>query len=136
VIALDQDAANQDSKPTVARTATLEVTPIEAQKLALGQRIGEISLVLRRPGAAQDDPFVQTVNLNDLRYGRYESNAVAPTAVKLTRPATPVSRVAAPRRNPVRRSTQPLGATPKPANNVEVVRGTTGTNYDVGNLRG
>jgi pilus assembly protein CpaB len=140
VLALDQEAANQDGnqdgKPAVAKTATLEVTPIDAQKLALGQQVGEISLVLRNPGTNDDDPFVQTVSLEDLRYGRYGSSNYARPIVRTGAPAQRTTRATAPRPRPVRRPAQPPAAAPKPANNVEVVRGTTGTNYNVGDLRG
>ena len=37
VIAIDQQAKNADGSPKVARTATLEVAPLDAQKLALGR---------------------------------------------------------------------------------------------------
>jgi pilus assembly protein CpaB len=134
VIALDQNAVNSDGKPDVARTATLEVTPIDAQKLALGQQIGEISLVLRKPGAKEDDPFVQTVSLNDLRYGRYGSTVYSRPAAAPPRAQVRVTRPTGPQRHISRRP--PPRAPLKPANNVEVVRGTTGTSYDVGNMRG
>src|SRR3990170_5697204 len=71
VIAMDQNAHNSNGQPVVARTATLEVNPIEAQKLALGQQLGELSLVLRKPGVEQDNPLVETVSLEDLRYSAY-----------------------------------------------------------------
>jgi pilus assembly protein CpaB len=135
VIALDQEAANQDGKPSVAKTATLEVTPIDAQKLALAQRIGEISLVLRKPGAADDDPFVQTVSLNDLRYGRYGSSAYARPVQVQTGTSVRGNRPAPSQARPVRRPTKPAPA-PRQPNSVDVVRGTTATSYDVGDNRG
>jgi pilus assembly protein CpaB len=136
VIALDQDAANQDGKPAVAKTATLEVTPIDAQKLALAQQVGEISLVLRKPGTTEDNPFVQTVSLQDLRYGRYgSSDQAARPAVQVGNPALRPARAAVAPRHRAPRPAQPAPA-PRPTNNVEVVRGTTGTSYDVGDLRG
>jgi len=70
VIAIDQNAKNSDGTPAVARTATLEVTPIDAQKLALAQEAGSLSLVLRKPGEA-NNPVVETVSMNDLRYNMY-----------------------------------------------------------------
>src|SRR6202008_3920576 len=70
VIAIDQQAKNADGTPKVARTATLEVTPIDAQKLALAQEVGSLSLVLRKPGE-QTNPVVETVSMNDLRYNMY-----------------------------------------------------------------
>ena len=70
VIAIDQEAKNADGSPKVAKTATLEVAPLDAQKLALAQQIGDLSLVLRKPGE-QNNPVVETVSLNDLRYNMY-----------------------------------------------------------------
>lgn len=70
VIAMGQHAKDADGKPISARTATLEVQPIDAQKLALGEAAGSLSLVLRKPGE-QSDPVVETVSMNDLRYNMY-----------------------------------------------------------------
>jgi pilus assembly protein CpaB len=70
VIAIDQKAKNTNGAPDVAKTATLEVSPIDAQKLALGESAGSLSLVLRKPGE-QNNPVVETVSLNDLRYNVY-----------------------------------------------------------------
>ena len=122
VIAIDQNAQTADGKPVVARTATLEVMPTDAQKLALGQQVGTLSLVLRKPGQEQDST-VRTVSLNDLRYSYYG-----------TAPATPAVAVAArPRVTPAvqRRPARPATVRPN-SNSVEVVRGTQGSNYEVG----
>ena len=70
VIAIDQEAKNADGSPKVAKTATLEVNPLDAQKLALAQQVGDLSLVLRKPGE-QNNPVVETVSMNDLRYNMY-----------------------------------------------------------------
>jgi pilus assembly protein CpaB len=70
VIAIDQQSRNADGSPKVAKTATLEVNPLDAQKLALAQTVGTLSLVLRKPGE-QNNPVVETVSLNDLRYNMY-----------------------------------------------------------------
>ena len=70
VIAIDQEAKNADGSPKVAKTATLEVAPLDAQKLALAQQVGDLSLVLRKPGE-QNNPVVETVSMNDLRYNMY-----------------------------------------------------------------
>jgi pilus assembly protein CpaB len=136
VIALDQDAQNQDGKPAVAKTATLEVEPLDAQKLALAQEVGQLSLVLRKPGAAEDNFAVATVSLNDLRYGRFGS----PSSVQssdLDSAGPRYRRVATPRPLVERRSAPQKTAPAKPASNsVEVVRGTAGTNYEVGGIGG
>jgi pilus assembly protein CpaB len=70
VIAMGENAKDANGKPIQARTATLEVNPIDAQKLALGEAAGSLSLVLRKPGE-QSNPVVETVSLNDLRYNMY-----------------------------------------------------------------
>jgi pilus assembly protein CpaB len=48
----------------------MEVNPIDAQKLALGEAAGNLSLVLRKPGEP-NNPVVETVSINDLRYNMY-----------------------------------------------------------------
>ena len=53
VIAVDQVAADQKEKPSVAKAVTLEVTPGEAQQIALATEIGTLSLILRQPGEAE-----------------------------------------------------------------------------------
>lgn len=70
VIAIDQTAKNADGSPKVGRSATLEVNPLDAQKLALAQEVGTLSLVLRKPGE-QNNPVVETISMNDLRYNMY-----------------------------------------------------------------
>jgi pilus assembly protein CpaB len=70
VIAIDQTAKNADGSPKVGRSATLEVNPVDAQKLALAQEVGTMSLVLRKPGE-QNNPVIETISMNDLRYNMY-----------------------------------------------------------------
>lgn len=122
VIAIDQNAQGADGKPVVAKTATLEVNPMDAQKLALAQQVGSLSLVLRKPGEEQDTARMATVSLEDLRYSYYGGARAMPAAAPAPR-ATPA---VAPRR--IVRHSAPAPST----NNVEVVRGTTGSNYEVG----
>ena len=127
VIAMGKETKDPDGKPNPAKTATLEVSPVDAQKLALGERAGALSLTLRKPGDLQDVGRVQTVSLNDLRYSYYGSapvqSAVAPRAAPRRVSVASAPRRPAPRPAPVVRD---------PRNNVEVVRGTTGSNYEVG----
>jgi pilus assembly protein CpaB len=128
VIAIDQDAKGADGKPTLGKTATLEVDPLDAQKLALAQQVGQLSLVLRKPGEEQNNPAVETVSLNDLRYSLYGGTrypAAASTTYRPAAPRTAVRRVAT-RTTVVRAAPQPR------TNTVQVVRGTEGNNYEVG----
>jgi pilus assembly protein CpaB len=127
VIAIDQNATGADGKPVVAKTATLEVNPMDAQKIALAQNVGSLSLVLRKPGEQQDAGRVATVSMNDLRYSYYGTAPAASQPAQVT-PAAAPRRVVVRRPAPVVRSAPPRPAT----NSVEVVRGTTGSNYEVG----
>ena len=69
VIAVDQQTNARSNQPTPGRTATVEVTPNEAQKLALAQQVGRLSLTLRGYGevvAGPPDNERETVTLRDL----------------------------------------------------------------------
>jgi pilus assembly protein CpaB len=141
VIAIDQQSKNADGSPKVAKTATLEVNPIDAQKLALAQEVGSLSLVLRKPGE-QNNPVVETISMNDLRFNMYGgARYPAPAVVgslggaiggAMERSAARISTPPRPRAT-VRRST----AMPKPApadtgHQIEVYRGTTSNQIKVG----
>ena len=95
---------------------------VDAQKLALAQTVGSLSLVLRKPGTEQDSPNISTISLEDLRYGMSGNVRVAKPTGQVQ-----VVRSSAPRRA-VRR---PAPARPT-TSNVQVVRGTQGNNYEVG----
>ena len=132
VIAMDQDAKGADGQPVVSRTATLEVSPVDAQKLALGQQLGQLSLVLRKPGVEQNIPTVETVSLADLRYGLYGAPHPA-SSLTMSGQAVPVRRLSAPRRAAPRPARiQPIAPSPPSTRSVEVLRGTTSSKYEVG----
>ena len=132
VIAMGQDAAGANGKPRVTGTATLELTPLDAQKVALGQELGDLSLVLRKPGEEQNISKLETVSLDDLRYSYYGSlpPGTQPTAAAGAAPAAaPVVRVNRPRPSPiVRRAVQ---MTPR-SSTVSVTRGMESRDYEVG----
>ena len=69
VIAIDQSANDTADKPMVAKTATMEVTPYDAQKLALSSTVGALSLALRSVAADQEPGYTETVGVGDLRGG-------------------------------------------------------------------
>ena len=100
VIAIDQNAQGADGKPVLARTATLEVNPIDAQKLALAQNVGSLSLVLRKPGEDQDLGRVATVSMNDLRYSYYGGAGAVPAAAANAASACDGCERSAPDRSP------------------------------------
>jgi pilus assembly protein CpaB len=51
VLAIDQVADQKNEKPTIARVVTVEVEAVDAQKIALAQQAGSISLSLRAAGS-------------------------------------------------------------------------------------
>lgn len=68
VLAVDQTAAETKNDPVVAKAATVEVTPAQAQKIALAGQVGTLSLALR----GNQDPLssagaVRTIRTADLR---------------------------------------------------------------------
>jgi len=126
VIAIDQDASDSTDKPAIGKTATLEVAQVDAQKLALAQQVGQLSLALVNP-ASETSPTVETVSTDDLRDGAYVGG-YSDGAPRFQPPpllsAPPAGPRAAPR---------------KPANpdlTVMIVRGTTNSSYEVGRYVG
>lgn len=55
VLAVDQSADNPGGQPKLAKTATLEVTPKGAERLALGLSLGELGLSLRSLARTEAD---------------------------------------------------------------------------------
>lgn len=51
VLAVDQQLDDRETKPALAKTLTVEVDMVGAQKLALAASVGSLSLVLRRAGS-------------------------------------------------------------------------------------
>jgi len=65
VLGVDQQADDKKDKPSVAKTVTLEVTPDDAQKLALASAKGTLTLALRN--YADPDPVApRHLSLGDL----------------------------------------------------------------------
>jgi len=126
VIAIDQDASDSTDKPAIGKTATLEVAQVDAQKLALAQQVGQLSLALVNP-ASETSPTVETVSTDDLRDGAYVGGYSD----------------GAPRYQPPPLLSAPPGgpraAPRKPANpdlTVMIVRGTKDSSYEVGRYVG
>lgn len=129
VLAIGQQQQGADGKPISANTATLLVDQVGAQKLALAQQVGTLSLVLRKPGE-QDNPVVDTVSLDDLRYSlyggvRYPEQAAAGSFAE-TPPAPAPQPVVRPRT--VKKPSKPAPTRHK----VEVYRGVQSNSYTVG----
>ncbi len=63
VLALDQKSNDQVTEPKVAQTATLEVTPKQAETLALVTEIGTLSLALRSIANSAEPPALDPAAL-------------------------------------------------------------------------
>lgn len=115
VVGVDQDANEAKDKPQVVKAVTIEVTQHQAQKLALGQQVGTLSLALRNLTNMASES-VRTVRMADLRDG-----AVAAAPVRVA--YRPVVRYRAARRTAL-------------APTVQVVRGTEASSYAVPRFAG
>jgi pilus assembly protein CpaB len=93
VLGIDQLANQQTEEPILARTATVEVTPEQAQKLALAQRAGSLSLALRGTTTLDEIDVIQ-VNERDLANRR--PGFAGPTVRVRNGSAAPVTRVVRP----------------------------------------
>jgi pilus assembly protein CpaB len=95
VLAVDQLANENKNDPVVAKAATIEVTPEQAQKLALAAEVGTLSLALRGtvdPLSTGQDPAPTTVRTADLKLDGLKAPAPAAPPHKVVRAvARPVS---------------------------------------------
>ena len=113
VLAIDQDANEDRAQPAVVKAVTLEVTPVQAQKLVLAQRLGQLSLALRNiTNAVAEKP--KTVTLSDLRVGEVNQS--------LGENPQPVEKSVVVKKTPKKK---------KEGLSVRIVRGLASTNYEV-----
>ncbi len=83
VVGVDQQTDELNEAAQIARTVTVEVTPLQGQKLALAQRAGTLSLTLRNIGSVdEDDQDLETIRLSDILQD--DAPIVAPSAPKPT----------------------------------------------------
>jgi len=68
VLGIDQKSEETQDKPAVAKAVTVEVTPVQAQKLALAQQVGQLSLSLRHMSNLGEAP-TPTITVADLKDG-------------------------------------------------------------------
>jgi pilus assembly protein CpaB len=85
VLAVDQTADDRAAKTTVAKSVTLEVDTIDAQKVWLASSVGNLSLLLRKAGETAETK-TRKITLNDLGTNEQVSEK-ATTTVVVTRPA-------------------------------------------------
>jgi len=89
VLGVDQSASDRLDKPVVVKAVTVEVNPLQAQKLTLASSVGSLTMALRNE-ADSDPTTMQTVTIADLKSGEI----VRPTPTQITAGSTIVSRVA------------------------------------------
>lgn len=68
VLGIDQQASEDQDDPQVVKAVTLEVTPYQAQKIALASTVGRIDLALRNRGSS-DVVLASLVTLEELGIG-------------------------------------------------------------------
>lgn len=86
VLAVDQTADDRAAKATVAKSVTLEVDTVDAQKLWLASSVGSLSLLLRKAGETAE-VRTRKVTLNDLGTNEPVGEKAATTTVVVTRAA-------------------------------------------------
>ena len=84
VLAVDQVADDRAAKATVAKSVTLEVDTVDAQKLWLSSSVGSLSLLLRKAGETAETK-TRKVTLNDLGTNEPAGDKGATTTVVVTR---------------------------------------------------
>jgi len=85
VLAVDQSADERAAKAAVAKSVTLEVDTVDAQKLWLAASVGCLSLLLRKAGETAE-VRTRKVTLNDLGTNEpVSTDKVATTTVVVTR---------------------------------------------------
>jgi pilus assembly protein CpaB len=85
VLAVDQIADDRAAKATVAKSVTLEVDTVDAQKVWLASSVGNLSLLLRKAGETAQTK-TRKITLNDLGSNEPVSQK-ATTTVVVTRAA-------------------------------------------------
>jgi len=88
VIAIDQIASQQKNNP-VAKALTLEVTPVQAQKISLATNVGSLSLILRKAGDANIVAHRRVTEIDLSNEPRPAPPAPAPTTVRIEAPPPP-----------------------------------------------
>ena len=129
----DIDRPKDESEPNSVKAVTLQVTPEQAEKLALAVNEGKLQLVMRNYGD-QDDAQTRGVNKGTLLNG---DSYVPPPAPKVEAPRAPAPAQPAPvRRQPIKyvappaEKPAPPPAPVAPRDSVEVIEGTKRKNVE------
>ena len=127
VLGIDQVADEKNTQAAVAKTATLEVDQIQAQKLALGIQLGTLSLALRNVADNESGPLATVVPRNLSGGSVYLRQGSGSTAVASAGPRRAAATV---RRRAPSTATAPAQTRP-PAPTMTVVRGSDASEYEV-----
>ncbi len=84
VLAVDQSADERTAKAAVAKSVTLEVDTVDAQKIWLASSVGSLSLLLRKAGETAQEK-TRKITLKDLTEGVVADAKAATTRVVVTR---------------------------------------------------
>jgi len=87
VLAVDQIADDRAAKAAVAKSITLEVSTVEAQKVWLASSVGNLSLLLRKAGETTEEK-TRKISLKDLGVGDAIGDKGGTAAVVVTRAST------------------------------------------------
>ena len=123
VLAIDQESNQNKTAPAVARSATLQVDTVGAQKLALAQQLGVLTLALRNV-VDQNTGLRSTVTGRDITASNLYigQRSSAPTAPTAPRPAMPTAL-----RAPALPRPQGVSPAPRIGPTMTIVRGTKPT---------
>ncbi len=89
VLAVDQRTNDQDGKPEIGKTATLEVTPKEAEVIAVAMDMGRLSLALRSLAVPEAPETVSAIGGPSYTWDSQASALVgAPAATGTAEPST------------------------------------------------
>jgi len=80
VLAIDQTADERANKAAVAKSVTLEVNTLEAQKVWLASTVGSLSLLLRKAGETAETK-TRKITLKDLESGEVSDKGSTTTVV-------------------------------------------------------
>lgn len=87
VLAVDQSADQRAAKAAVAKSVTLEVDTVEAQKVWLASSVGSLSLLLRKAGETEERK-TRKISLKDLGSDLLGDDKQPSTTVVVTRAAS------------------------------------------------
>jgi pilus assembly protein CpaB len=139
VLAIAQDANQDRNKAAVVKAVTLEVTPTQAQKLTLAQKLGSLSLALRHVNTVNAEA-PQSIKARDLNVGeanlapKPKDPGAGTTTATVTQPVTFEGAAPAPAESsnaPTVVTKTVTKSTKKNLRTIKIVRGLKSKEYEV-----